>query len=263
MIVVPTREAAAVYVNTIPVVVRLLCTLAANGISIGDTHPGNFGVFGADDVRVIDWADARMESRPDNSSSIWRLARAGFKKFKKHTAGPHVLNVHVRTHPACAPIVNEIQDVLEWWTQTVLVPSRQNCRDGVRRLCVEGQHPCPASIRSLGKAYMSLAKRKRYGCLARFGAEDSGSIGMSGWFSTWSHTPDNSKTKPRGRAREVVKTIEVLATLPVARACCGLGQPSACRRALLRRSLCCISLFRFIRPRQLYANVAVLGPWDC
>jgi hypothetical protein len=71
MLAVPTHEVAVVFVSTIELVVSLLCKLAANGIEIRDAHPGNFGMFAGDDVRVIDWADAFVDDKPEAPSQIW------------------------------------------------------------------------------------------------------------------------------------------------------------------------------------------------
>ncbi len=115
MLAVPTHEVAVVFVSTIELVVSLLCKLAANGIEIRDAHPGNFGMFAGDDVRVIDWADAFVDDKPEAPWQIWRKASIGFRRFKRHTEGPHRLNAHVTTHPEWAPIVQAIQAVLEQW----------------------------------------------------------------------------------------------------------------------------------------------------
>jgi hypothetical protein len=115
MIEEPTQRTAGEFVSIIPQVVRLLCTLAADGIYYGDTHPGNFGLFDDGDVRIIDWADARFDAKPEDPSLIWRLVSKGFGRFKMTTTGQPVLRAGVHVHPSWKPLLRNLNDALAQW----------------------------------------------------------------------------------------------------------------------------------------------------
>ena len=110
-----TRATAGFFALVISRVVSLLCTLAADGVSLRDTHPGNFGLFGDGDVRVIDWADAEFHNKPGLPSLIWDLARPGFRKFRRVTTAKVALHGGVAVHPSWVPILGHLCDALGRW----------------------------------------------------------------------------------------------------------------------------------------------------
>jgi hypothetical protein len=125
MIEDPTQRTAREFVSIIPQVVRLLCLLAADGISIGDSHPGNFGSFGDRDIRVIDWADARFSEKPKDLWQIWRLVSKGFGKFKSSTTEKPNLRTGVQVRPSWRPLLSNLNRALVAW-QTMHHPDPLN-----------------------------------------------------------------------------------------------------------------------------------------
>ena len=111
MLAPPTHHWAVVFVGAVELVVRLLYTFATIGFEMWDAHPGNFGFFAGEDLKVIDWADIRIHTSPAGAL-ISKLMSAGFRKLRKQVAGPHCLHADVPRHPAWSGITGGVASTL-------------------------------------------------------------------------------------------------------------------------------------------------------